>query len=281
MIDQEQLIQALKLNGVDNTSSISSVNNVLNLFHYSEEDRLTSLAYLKTQGWSLPDIVDISHPTPLVVPTAVTSTPVTSPLSTTNVDINPLIVSNVVKPQILDTVPTTVPKEPVTPINIPIVPASSTIIPNVPNITSSPVTPVAPVINNLTASVEPTPAPTTSTAPKMTYVPPAGSTGSVPAISVAPTQGGSFIPTPKPISPPSPIAQMTNSPNVIPTPVVTPLNTATPVSPAEEKGSFGVAIFLVVLIFIILLGGIVGYAYINHMGPFEKPAPALIQTKIN
>ena len=60
MIEQEQLIQALKLNGVDSNSSISSVSTVLDLFHYNEEEKLKTLTYLKTQGWLLSDVIDIS-----------------------------------------------------------------------------------------------------------------------------------------------------------------------------------------------------------------------------
>jgi uncharacterized ion transporter superfamily protein YfcC len=96
----------------------------------------------------------------------------------------------------------------------------------------------------------------------------------VPSISVAPSAGTITMPT----APAPATASVASAPA---TPIAPgAMNTQPIAQPVPEKDSYGTAIFLVVIIFILILGGIVGYAYVNHIGPFEQPAPAVIQNAL-
>ncbi len=269
MIDQEQLTEALKLNGVDSSSPLANVDAVLALFHYSPEDRLKTIAYLRTQGWALTEGVAV---TPEVV--AAAASPVAPPVKPMATSIPTPAPTPITVPPVAST-----PVPPVAPAPAPVTPPAPAPAPMA--------TPVAtPTVNPLTGSVtipQATPAP--APAVKMTYTPPAGSTGTVPPISVAPMQGGTFVPPPMPAPTPTPTATAVSTPQMASPMGGTPLgmNAAPSMAvPAEEKkDGYGMAIFLVVVIFVLLLGGIVGYAYVQHMGPFAQPAPAEVQNVIN
>ena len=51
MINIEELIKIMQINGLNNNASITDVDNLLNLLRYSEENKKETIAQLKARGW--------------------------------------------------------------------------------------------------------------------------------------------------------------------------------------------------------------------------------------